>query len=53
MAAIYIWPNLHCFLLKGASSKRVYAYSDEERDRLVDELIAERKERGTKVDPKD
>ncbi len=41
------------FLLKGASNKRVYAYSDEERDRLVDELIAERKERGTKVDPKD
>lgn len=41
------------YLLKGASNKRTYAYSDEERDRLVDELIAERKERGTKIDPKD
>ncbi len=37
------------FLLKSSGSKRQYAYSDGERDRLVDELIAERKDRGTKV----
>lgn len=41
------------YLLKGSSNKRTYAYSDAERDKLIDELIADRKERGTKVDPKD
>ncbi len=37
------------FLLKGQSNKRQYAYSDDERDRLIDELIAERKQRGTAI----
>lgn len=37
------------YLLKGQSNKRQYAYSDAERDRMIDELIAERKERGTAV----
>lgn len=41
------------FLLKGASNKRIYAYSDEERDALMAEMIKERKERGTKIDPAD
>jgi DNA gyrase subunit B len=41
------------FLLKGTGSKRQYAYSDDERDSLMDEMIAERKARGTKVDPAD
>lgn len=41
------------YLLKGASNKRQYAYSDAERDSLIDKLIAERKERGTKVDAND
>lgn len=37
------------FLLKGPSGKRYYAYSDDERDKIIDNLIAERKERGTAV----
>ncbi len=37
------------YLLKGQSNKRQYAYSDDERDELMDKLIAERKERGTDV----
>lgn len=41
------------YLLKGASNKRHYAYSDEERDQLVDQLITDRKERGTQVNDKD
>ena len=41
------------YLLKGASNKRQYAYSDAERDKLIDGLIAERKERGTKVSSDD
>jgi DNA gyrase subunit B len=41
------------YLLKSAGTKRQYAYSDAERDRLIDELIAERKERGTKVNADD
>ena len=41
------------FLLKGASNKRQYAYSDEERDEMMDKLIEERKARGTKIDPSD
>src|SRR5690606_12480555 len=35
------------YLLKGQGNKRWYAYSDEERDQIVDKLIAERKDRGT------
>jgi DNA gyrase subunit B len=42
------------FLLKGSSAnKRQYAYSDEERDEMIDKLIEERKARGTKIDPTD
>jgi DNA gyrase subunit B len=42
------------FLLKGPSaSKRYYAYSDEERDAIMDQLIEERKARGTAINPAD
>jgi DNA gyrase subunit B len=37
------------YLLKSSGNKRWYAYSDAERDEIVDKLIAERKERGTAV----
>jgi DNA gyrase subunit B len=37
------------FLIKSGSKKH-YAYSDEERDEIVDGLIRDKKERGTKVD---
>ena len=37
------------YLLKGSSNKRQYAYSDEERDSIIDKLIVERKGRGTEV----
>lgn len=33
--------------------KKIYAYTDEERDAIIDKLIAERKEKGTKVDQKE
>ncbi len=41
------------YLLKGASNKRQYAYSDAERDMMVNQLISERKDRGTSVSDKD
>jgi DNA gyrase subunit B len=42
------------FLLKGSTaSKRWYAYSDEERDSIIDKLIEERKARGTAINPAD
>jgi DNA gyrase subunit B len=41
------------FLLKAAGNRRWYAYSDEERDEIINHLIAERKERGTKINPED
>lgn len=41
------------YLLKGSSNKRTYAYSDDERDALMDQMIAERKERGTQVNEAD
>lgn len=41
------------YLLKSSGNKRVYAYSDDERDQLMDEMIAERKARGTKIDSGD
>ena len=40
------------FLLR-AGTRKFYAYSDEERDSIIDELIAERKEKGVKVDESD
>ncbi len=33
-----------------AGTKKFYAYSDEERDVIIDQLIADRKEKGTQVD---
>lgn len=41
------------YLLKSSNTKRQYAYSDAERDQLIDKLIEERKERGTKVSKDD
>ncbi len=40
------------FLLR-VGTKKYYAYSDDERDAITDRLIAERKEKGTKIDPND
>ncbi|MFA6270509.1 MAG: DNA topoisomerase (ATP-hydrolyzing) subunit B [Candidatus Paceibacterota bacterium] len=37
------------YLLKSGANKRQYAYSDAERDQLIDKLIGERKARGTGV----
>lgn len=41
------------YLLKSAGNKRWYAYSDSERDDIVDRLIEERKKRGTNINPLD
>jgi DNA gyrase subunit B len=41
------------YLLKGQSNKKTYAYSDKERDDLMDEMIQNRKSVGTKVDSSD
>ncbi|MCB9819866.1 DNA topoisomerase (ATP-hydrolyzing) subunit B [Candidatus Nomurabacteria bacterium] len=41
------------FLLKASGNKRWYAYSDEERDNIMQNLIAERRERGAKIDEGD
>lgn len=41
------------FLLKASGNKRWYAYSDEERDDIIRQLIEERKERGTNVNIED
>lgn len=41
------------FLLKAGGAKRWYAYSDEERDEIVQRLIEERKARGTQVNDED
>lgn len=41
------------FLLKASGNKRWYAYSDEERDEIIAQLINERKERGTKINKDD
>lgn len=41
------------FLLKGPSNKRWYAYSDDERDQIIDDLIKERKGRGTAINKDD
>jgi DNA gyrase subunit B len=39
------------FLLRSGTSKKFYAYSDEERDEIVDRLIEERRANGAKIDP--
>ena len=41
------------FLLKGGSNKKWYAYSDEERDAIIEKLIKERKDRGVEINPED
>ncbi len=41
------------FLLKAGGNKKWYVYSDEERDAKIAELIQERKDRGTDVNPDD
>lgn len=41
------------FLLKAAGNKRWYAYSDEERDDIIRQLIEERRARGTEINPDD
>lgn len=41
------------FLLKASGNRRWYAYSDEERDDIVNKLIEEKKARGTAVDVND
>lgn len=38
------------YLLKQPNNKKSYAYSDTERDEMIDQLIAERTQRGTKMD---
>ena len=40
------------FLLR-TGTKKYYAYSDDERDNIVDRLISERKEKGLKIDDAD
>ncbi len=37
----------------GTGKKKQYAYTDEERDEIIDKLIAERKAKGVKIDPKE
>lgn len=41
------------YLLKGQSSKKWYAFSDDERDEIIDDLITERKGKGTTVKGED
>ncbi|MGZ6004991.1 MAG: DNA topoisomerase (ATP-hydrolyzing) subunit B [Candidatus Saccharimonadales bacterium] len=41
------------YLLKSGSNKRQYAYSDAERDRLIDDMIGARKDKGTNVQADD
>lgn len=41
------------FLLRSGTSRKFYAYSDEERDEIITSLINERKEKGVKINPTD
>jgi len=41
------------YMLKTGTNTRYYAYSDPERDQIVDKLIEDRKERGTKINNED
>jgi DNA gyrase subunit B len=38
------------FLIRAGQSKKFYAYSDEERDEIIERLITERRDRGAKID---
>jgi len=40
------------FLIK-AGAKKYYAYSDEEKDKIIDNLIAEKQDKGVKVEDSD
>ena len=39
------------FLLRAGTTKKFYAYSDEERDEIIERLIEERRANGAKIDP--
>ncbi|HEV2412898.1 MAG TPA: DNA topoisomerase (ATP-hydrolyzing) subunit B [Candidatus Saccharimonadales bacterium] len=41
------------YLIRPSAAKKLYAYSDGERDKIVSDLIEERKKRGTKVNDTD
>lgn len=41
------------FLLKGSNNKRLYAYSDEERDAIMQRMIEERRAKGTAINESD
>lgn len=41
------------FLLRAGTSRKFYAYSDEERDEIIATLINERKEKGVAINPTD
>jgi DNA gyrase subunit B len=41
------------YMIKTGVNTRQYAYSDGERDQIIDKLIADRKERGTKLNTED
>ena len=41
------------YLLKGQNNKKTYAYSDEERNAIIDKLIAERKKTNVKINTDD
>jgi len=38
------------YLMRAGTSKKYYAYSDEEKEMILDQLISDRKEKGTQVD---
>lgn len=38
------------YLMRAGTTKKFYAYNDEERDAILDQLIADRKEKGTQID---
>lgn len=41
------------YLMRAGQSKKMYAYSDEERDQILDDLIKERVKNGTKINKED
>jgi DNA gyrase subunit B len=41
------------FLLRAGTSRKFYAYSDEERDEIIATLINERREKGVNINPSD
>lgn len=49
----YVYLAKPPFYSVNRGQKKLYAYDDDERDRILDQLIAEKKERGTPVNPDD